>query len=50
VLENYAAPPADIEAVYPERHARTPKVRAFTDFLVQSFGARAGRDRKSMAS
>jgi DNA-binding transcriptional LysR family regulator len=37
LLEDYATPDADIFAVYSERQARSPRVRAFTDFLVQSF-------------
>jgi len=40
ILEDYATPPADIFAVYPERHASTPRVQAFTDFLVKSFSDR----------
>jgi DNA-binding transcriptional LysR family regulator len=40
ILEEYATPPADIFAVYPERHASTPRVQAFTDFLVTSFSER----------
>jgi DNA-binding transcriptional LysR family regulator len=28
----------DIFAVYSERNARSPRVRAFTDFLIASFG------------
>jgi len=40
ILEDYATPPADIFAVYPERHASTPRVQAFTDFLVTSFSDR----------
>jgi LysR family transcriptional activator of dmlA len=41
VLEDYAAPPADIYAVYPERHGTSAKVRAFTDFLIASFKEKA---------
>lgn len=37
VLADYAAPPADIFAVYPERHHRSAKVRCFVDFLLASF-------------
>jgi DNA-binding transcriptional LysR family regulator len=40
ILEDYATPPADIFAVYPERHASTPRVQAFTNFLVTSFSDR----------
>lgn len=41
VLEDYAAPPADIFAVYPERQHLSPKVRSFTDFLIASFNRKA---------
>ncbi len=41
LLEDYATEPADIFAVYSERQARSPRVRAFTDFLVKSFTQRA---------
>lgn len=37
VLEDYEAPPADIFAVYPQRHKSSAKIRAFTEFLVTSF-------------
>jgi DNA-binding transcriptional LysR family regulator len=37
VLEDYASPPADIFAVYPEKHKLSSKVRVFTDFLAASF-------------
>lgn len=37
VLKDYEAPPADIFAVYPERHVSSAKVRAFTDFLIEAF-------------
>lgn len=47
VLENYAAPPADIYAVYPERHHKARRVTAFVDFLCASMGASARR--KSVA-
>lgn len=36
LLEDYATPPADIYAVYPERQARSPRVRAFVDFLQEA--------------
>jgi DNA-binding transcriptional LysR family regulator len=42
VLEEYATAPADIFAVYPERHSMSAKVRAFTDFLVESFREKNG--------
>lgn len=41
LLEDYATEPADIFAVYSERQARSPRVRAFTDFLVNSFAQSA---------
>ncbi|WP_019140726.1 LysR family transcriptional regulator [Noviherbaspirillum massiliense] len=48
VLEDYAAPPADIYAVYPERQQMSPKVRAFTEFLSSSFNQKnAGASQKS---
>ncbi|MDO8771868.1 MAG: LysR family transcriptional regulator [Burkholderiaceae bacterium] len=37
VLENYQTPPADIHAVYPQRHQTAARVRAFVDFLVTRF-------------
>lgn len=37
VLENYQTPPADIHAVYPQRHQTAARVRAFVDFLVAKF-------------
>lgn len=37
VLENYQTPPADIHAVYPQRHQTAARVRAFVDFLVTKF-------------
>jgi DNA-binding transcriptional LysR family regulator len=37
VLEEYASPPADIFAVYPEKHKLSPKVKVFTEFLAASF-------------
>ena len=37
VLENYRTPPADIHAVYPQRHQLSGRVRAFVDFLVAHF-------------
>jgi DNA-binding transcriptional LysR family regulator len=50
VLEDYATPAADIFAVYPERHASTPRVQAFTDFLVTSFADRAQKQSGKPAS
>ncbi len=37
VLPEHQLPPADIFAVYPERHHLSAKVRAFVDFLVERF-------------
>lgn len=37
LLKNYRAPPADIYAVYPQRHHLARRVRIFVDFLSQSF-------------
>lgn len=37
VLENYRTPPADIHAVYPQRHQLSGRVRAFVDFLASHF-------------
>jgi DNA-binding transcriptional LysR family regulator len=37
VLEDYALPPADIYAVYPERNHMSAKVSAFIDFLIAGF-------------
>lgn len=37
VLENYQTPPADIYAVYPQRHQLSERVRAFVDFLAGRF-------------
>lgn len=37
VLENYQAPPADIHAIYPQRHQVSARVRAFVDFLAAHF-------------
>ena len=42
VLENYRTPPADIHAVYPQRHQLSGRVRAFVDFLAGRFGEGAG--------
>ena len=44
VLEEYAAPPADIFAVYPDN--ASSKVRVFTEFLAASFHA-PGRSSKN---
>lgn len=37
LLQDYSLPPADIYAVYPQRHHRSAKVTAFIDFLVEKF-------------
>jgi DNA-binding transcriptional LysR family regulator len=42
LLEDYATPDADIYAVSGERQARSPRVRAFTEFLAKSFGESSG--------
>jgi LysR family transcriptional regulator, transcriptional activator for dmlA len=36
VLPQYATPDADIHAVYPQRHQRAARVRAFVDFMALS--------------
>ena len=41
VLPNYYTPDADIHAVYPQRHQLTARVRAFVDFVAQSFTKRS---------
>jgi DNA-binding transcriptional LysR family regulator len=42
LLEDYATPDADIYAVSGERQARSPRVRAFTEFLAKSFSETSG--------
>ena len=37
VLPHYYTPDADINAVYPQRHQASARVRAFVDFLAQAF-------------
>ncbi len=37
VLPGYQTPDADIHAVYPQRHQMAARVRAFVDFVAQSF-------------
>jgi DNA-binding transcriptional LysR family regulator len=37
LLQDYATADADIYAVYSSRNAHSPRVRAFTDFLISSF-------------
>lgn len=43
VLEGYHTPPADIHAVYPQRHQVSARVRAFVDFLEAHFAKAATR-------
>jgi LysR family transcriptional activator of dmlA len=38
VLPQYATPDADIYAVYPQRHQRAARVRAFVEFLADALG------------
>ena len=38
VLESYASPPADIYAVYPQRHQKARRITAFVEFLAASLG------------
>ncbi|MCP3019101.1 LysR substrate-binding domain-containing protein [Cupriavidus basilensis] len=45
LLEDYALPPADIYAVFPERHNMSAKVRAFLDFLVAHFEGKLAKAR-----
>jgi len=42
VLPHFDTPDADIHAVYPQRHQRTARVRAFVDFLTTVFAQREG--------
>ena len=42
VLPQCHTPDADIHAVYPQRHQRAARVRAFVDFVAQSLQPRAG--------
>ncbi|HUG22094.1 LysR substrate-binding domain-containing protein [Piscinibacter sp.] len=43
VLSEYVTPPADIYALYPQRHRLTARVREFVEFLAQRFQADAER-------
>jgi DNA-binding transcriptional LysR family regulator len=43
VLENCATPPADIYAVYPQRHQKSRRVTAFVDMLCTSLNSTARR-------
>ena len=45
VLDHYRTPPADIYAVYPQRHQGAARVRAFVDFLVDGFAGVAPGER-----
>lgn len=44
VLENYATPPADIYAVYPQRHQKSRRVTAFVDMLCTALDSTARRN------
>ncbi|MDP3758994.1 MAG: LysR family transcriptional regulator [Ramlibacter sp.] len=43
VLENWKTPPADIHAVYPQRHHVSARVRTFVDFLAAHFAKASTR-------
>jgi LysR family transcriptional regulator, transcriptional activator for dmlA len=43
VLEQWQTPPADIYAVYPQRHQTSARVRVFVDFLAAHFGKSSTR-------
>jgi LysR family transcriptional activator of dmlA len=43
VLENWKTPPADIHAVYPQRHQVSARVRAFVEFLANHFAKSSTR-------
>jgi DNA-binding transcriptional LysR family regulator len=45
VLDDYALPPADIYAVYPQRQYLAAKVRVFVDFLTARFERGPGKGR-----
>lgn len=45
VLADYALPPADIYAVYPQKQHLAAKVRAFVEFLVARFGQGPAKER-----
>ena len=44
VLENYATPPADIYAVYPQRHQKSRRVTAFVNMLCAALESTARRN------
>lgn len=46
LLEDYALPPADIYAVYPQKRNLPAKVRVFVDFLAATFEEKAGLRKK----
>jgi DNA-binding transcriptional LysR family regulator len=43
VLEQWQTPPADIHAVYPQRHQTSARVRAFVEFLAAHFAKSSTR-------
>jgi DNA-binding transcriptional LysR family regulator len=43
VLPQYSTPDADTFAVYPQRHQRAARVRAFVEFVAQSFASQRWR-------
>jgi DNA-binding transcriptional LysR family regulator len=45
VLDDYALPPADIYAVYPQKQYLAAKVRVFVDFLTARFDRGSGKGR-----
>jgi DNA-binding transcriptional LysR family regulator len=45
LLDDYALPPADIYAMYPQKQNLAAKVRVFVDFLVAHFGQGTGKER-----
>mgnify|MGYP003525093376 FL=1 len=45
LLDEYALPPADIYAVYPQKQNLAAKVRVFVEFLTAHFGQGSGQER-----
>jgi DNA-binding transcriptional LysR family regulator len=45
VLPQHLTPDADVYAVYPQRHQQAARVRAFVDFVAQSFSQQLGLGR-----
>ena len=45
LLDEFALPPADIYAVYPQKQNLAAKVRVFVDFLIARFEQGSGRER-----